>query len=193
LSALARLLIARDSAKGGAMATTDSNTEALEWLQKLQPNRDPYEYLVQRKFPGYKAVQYAPISLGNIGRSGISHDDRREKLLKEVESFRAELKAKPLREIKTLYEQEQEKERQALAAKAEREEQQRFFNRPDANADFIHWAKMTYWTLDEALALTFGKSPLTLHKFSLFSDFRRLSVLASNATARRGRLGLRRD
>ena len=34
---------------------------------------------------------------------------------------------------------------------------------------------------------------LTLHKFSLFSDFRRLSVLASNATARRGRLGLRRD
>ena len=141
------------------MATTDSNTEALEWLQKLQPNRDPYEYLVQRKFPGYKAVQYAPISLGNIGRSGISHDDRREKLLKEVESFRAELKAKPLREIKTLYEQEQEKERQALAAKAEREEQQRFFNRPDANADFIHWAKMTYWTLDEALALTFGKSP----------------------------------
>ena len=90
--------------------------------------------------------------------AAFSHDDR-EKRLKEVESFRAELKAKPLREIKTLYEEAQEKERQALAAKAEREEQQRFFNQPDANADFIHWAKMTYWTLDEALALTFGKSP----------------------------------
>jgi len=38
-----------------------------------------------------------------------------------------------------------------------------------------------------------GDMTLTLHKFSLFSDFRRLSVLASNATARRGRLGLRRD
>jgi len=36
-----------------------------------------------------------------------------------------------------------------------------------------------------------GKLPLTLHKFSLLGDFRRLSVLASNATAHHGRLDLR--
>jgi len=113
------------------MATTDSDTEVLEWLVQLRPHRDPYEYLIHRKFPDYTAML---LSLGNIGRSGISHGYR-DRRLKEVESFRAELKAKPLKEIKTLCEEE----RQALAAKADLEEEQRFFNQPDANADFIHW------------------------------------------------------
>ncbi len=97
----------------------------------------PYEYLIQRKFPDYTAVL---LSLVN-GRSGISHGYRgyRERRLKEVESFRAELKAKPLKEIKTLCEEE----RQACAAKADLEEKQRFFNQPHAKADFAYWSKNT--------------------------------------------------
>ena len=35
----------------------------------------------------------------------------------------------------------------------------RFFNAPNSRADFLHWAKATYWTLEEAIALSFGKSP----------------------------------
>ena len=44
-------------------------------------------------------------------------------------------------------------------AQAEREEQTRFFNQPYVKADFDHWSKAVYWTLDEAIALSFGKAP----------------------------------
>jgi hypothetical protein len=34
-----------------------------------------------------------------------------------------------------------------------------FFNQPDAVADYDHWSKTAHWTLDEAIALSFGKAP----------------------------------
>ena len=62
-------------------------------------------------------------------------------------------------EVQALYEQERAKERMEWQAKADREEAQRFFNQPGAEADFEHWSKAAYWTLDEAIALSFGKAP----------------------------------
>jgi hypothetical protein len=44
-------------------------------------------------------------------------------------------------------------------AKSDYDENQRVFNKPCAVADFDYWSHMTYWTLDEALALSFGKAP----------------------------------
>jgi hypothetical protein len=44
-------------------------------------------------------------------------------------------------------------------SEAQREEAQRFFNQPRAEADFEHWSKFAYWTLDEAIALSLGKTP----------------------------------
>jgi hypothetical protein len=44
-------------------------------------------------------------------------------------------------------------------AKSDYDENQRVFNRPSAVADFDYWSRMSYWTLDEALALSFGKAP----------------------------------
>jgi hypothetical protein len=46
-----------------------------------------------------------------------------------------------------------------LQARARLEEEQRFFHRPYARADFEHWSKAAHWTLDEAIALSFGKAP----------------------------------
>jgi hypothetical protein len=34
-----------------------------------------------------------------------------------------------------------------------------FFSSPDANADVGYWAKISYWKIDEAVALSFGKDP----------------------------------
>jgi hypothetical protein len=65
----------------------------------------------------------------------------------------------PREELQFLYGQKQVKERQQTLAKAEFEEQLRFFNRPHAKADLTHWSKASYWTLDEAIALSFGKAP----------------------------------
>lgn len=36
------------------------------------------------------------------------------------------------------------------------------FNQPHARADFDHWAKMEYWTVDEGIALLLGRSPAAL-------------------------------
>jgi hypothetical protein len=37
-----------------------------------------------------------------------------------------------------------------------------FFDQPDAAADFDHWSKAEYWSLDEAIALILGKAPETV-------------------------------
>ena len=46
-----------------------------------------------------------------------------------------------------------------LEAEAAREEKERFFNLPSADADFSHWSKAAQWFLGEAVALSFGKAP----------------------------------
>jgi hypothetical protein len=40
-----------------------------------------------------------------------------------------------------------------------KQENERFYNQRYANADFVHWAKAAHWTIDEAIALSFGKEP----------------------------------
>src|SRR5262245_50113135 len=64
-----------------------------------------------------------------------------------------------LAQLRALVDQQQAKEAAELRAKLVREDQQRFFNRPSAQADFEHWGKAAFWTMDEAIALSFGKEP----------------------------------
>lgn len=73
--------------------------------------------------------------------------------------YKNELKVLPGDELFALYKQIQAKYLEEIQAKDEQQEQQRFFNQPHAKADFLHWSKATYWTLDEAIALVFGKAP----------------------------------
>jgi hypothetical protein len=47
----------------------------------------------------------------------------------------------------------------AALADVRREEDARFFTQPQAKADFGHWSKAEHWSLDEAIALVFGKAP----------------------------------
>ena len=44
-------------------------------------------------------------------------------------------------------------------AEGERNAAKPFFEQKSADADFEYWGKAAYWTLDEAVALSFGKSP----------------------------------
>ncbi|MBQ4853748.1 hypothetical protein IMW82_03515 [Rhodanobacter sp. B2A1Ga4] len=48
---------------------------------------------------------------------------------------------------------------EAMKAKAVEEERSLFFNQPHAVADLSYWGKMALWTLEEAIALSLGKSP----------------------------------
>jgi hypothetical protein len=80
-------------------------------------------------------------------------------LAREIAAYKAQLLQLPPGQLQALAESEFEKQRAEIAAKAEREDRERFFNQPYAEADFDHWSKAAHWTLDEAIALSFGKAP----------------------------------
>ena len=45
------------------------------------------------------------------------------------------------------------------AVEKQKEEEERYFNQPDAMADYVHWSQCACWTLDEAVALSLGRDP----------------------------------
>ena len=110
-------------------------------------------FLVRRKFGG-TLVRTRLID----GRRITSYVTARDRCLREEERYEAKLRTMPPEHLQALYEEEQARERVELQAKADREAQ-RFFNQPEAEADFEHWSKAADWTLDEAIALSFGKAP----------------------------------
>jgi hypothetical protein len=74
-------------------------------------------------------------------------------------------------QVEALYEEtrEQERVRQEVAEKETRSarERARFFNKPNAVADFDYWAQAAFWSADEATALSFGKEPDVVNLRSL--------------------------
>jgi hypothetical protein len=120
------------------------------------PSFEPVDFLLERRFgAGARCADTVfPVTLSS--RPPVRTDPDRAK---RVAQYRAKLLALPSDELKVLVEEEREKQRAELAAKTEREERERFFNQPLARADFDHWSKAAHWTLDEAIALSFGKAP----------------------------------
>jgi hypothetical protein len=120
------------------------------------PNFEPIDFLLERRFGA--GVRYDdtvfPVSLSS--RPPVRTDPDRAK---RVAQYRAELLALPSDALKVLVEGEREQQRAELVARTEREERERFFNQPLARADFDHWCRAAHWTLDEAIALSFGKAP----------------------------------
>ncbi len=113
------------------------------------------EYLVLRRFPYARAIEFPP-SL-NAGRSRLSGPTAENR--KALTDYRAELGALSAEELVVRYVAEKQREYQQAVEKAEQEERDRFFNLPYANADYDHWSKAAHWTLDEAIALSFGRAP----------------------------------
>jgi hypothetical protein len=123
------------------------------------PQRDLIDFLVDQKFPGARRLQIPPsLALLSDG-TGTIDPEFREKRLKEIDEYRRKLLAMTPKELQERWEAEQEKASRERARRADEEEQKRFFNLPSAEADFDHWSKATYWTLEEAIALSFGKDP----------------------------------
>jgi hypothetical protein len=124
-------------------------------MAKEPTARERIDYLVGRRFPLSYLLKIPPsISLG----SREPPSDTRE-LRKAVEAFTKELAALTSEALVARWKEEKGKEFEQLRAKAEQEERERFFNQPHANADFDHWSKAAHWTLDEAIALSFGRAP----------------------------------
>ena len=109
------------------------------------------DFLVDRKHP-------RPIFDDQSPYSGIPEWQARqaiEGLEAKRENYRQTLLALSPEELASLLESERAKEQIEL----EEIEAAQFFNLPDADADFQYWSRTAHWTLDEAVALTFGKDP----------------------------------
>jgi hypothetical protein len=62
----------------------------------------------------------------------------------------------------------------------ELEENQRFFNQSRADVDVSHWSRMSYWTLDEAVALSLGKDQGLSNGTELGASFIRRPLRANS-------------
>ncbi|HGC5726845.1 TPA: hypothetical protein ACIZAI_001030 [Legionella pneumophila] len=50
------------------------------------------------------------------------------------------------------------------------EEKKAFYSQPDACADFKYWARQAYWTIDEGIALIFGKDPRVVNWENIYGS-----------------------
>jgi hypothetical protein len=113
------------------------------------------EYLVLRRFPNAGSFQ-VPSSSGSRTRYTLPG---KQKLRADVEAYENELRELPQGEIAALYTAERNRESEQQRLKAEADERARHFHQPHANADYNHWSRAAHWSLDEAIALSFGKAP----------------------------------
>lgn len=140
---------------------------------------DPVEYLVHWKFPKLAVFRHAAVR----ETASLSGDEWRD-LLDQAEAYRQELATTPAAERQALVAQARQEEIKRYNEYREIEEKKRFFNRPTADADFAHWASASYWTLDEATALSFGKDPRVV-SWKAIEPHVQISPFAKSFEARR--------
>ncbi|MCD8498105.1 MAG: hypothetical protein LRZ85_08545 [Alphaproteobacteria bacterium] len=121
------------------------------------PTPDYIEFLVARKFPELREPYPSPIAKRYGFNDGIYEDEEpllpvTDEVFKKSEEYRQELENLPQKQVRELYDQEYEKQ-------LSERDRRRFFHQKKADADCDHWSRMPYWSLDEAIALSFGKDP----------------------------------
>lgn len=135
------------------------------------PTEDPIEFLFRNKFPAYKAYQMPHSLMGNDGGPSF---EQREEYLGRANAYKARLNGLSDEDLNRQYVEAKRTAAELQIAKQAAQEQNRPFNQPSANADLTHWAKATYWTLEEAIALSFEKSPEVVN-WQLLESLQRIS------------------
>ena len=108
--------------------------------------------LMALQFPGLST----PVEIANRERMPRGFSDKRAA---NAKAYLLKLTQMTDAELEPIFIHETEKAAAQYRAKWEEEERQRFFNAPGSSAVFQHWAKAAYWSLDEAVALSFRKEP----------------------------------
>jgi hypothetical protein len=102
----------------------------------------------------------------------------------KLDQYVRELKSLTQEELEALYYTELNRKVAQERARAEAEEAERFFNQPYSNADFDHWSKMAYWTIEEAIALSLGKNPEYVD-WKKIESYKQVSPLVRDYSKRR--------
>ncbi len=116
------------------------------------PEFDPINYLVAKRFPPQL----------NASRSPFANDEAQIQFAEResaIEAYVEELRAKSTAEIDILVKAQWKKQAELEQLRMKDEEAARWYNKPICVADFEHWSKAAYWSLEEGIALSFGKEP----------------------------------
>ena len=140
---------------------------------------DPLEYLVRRKFPLASRMATASSPQGSA-----TTNEHARVLDAQAAGYAEELKALPPNELARLAKEAALAEEEDGQLRRELEGKQRFFNQPSADMDVAHWSRMSYWSIDEAVALSLGKDPRVV-KWLRVKDFLHSSPFATEFEARR--------
>lgn len=113
-------------------------------------------YLVERRFPSQGSNHlFQTVQALNERRDY----ENRGRSLDQSEAYKKELLLKTPAELEKLCNAERLNGILAKNINKPLPGLDRFYDSPFAFADFGHWAKLAYWTLDEAAALSFARNP----------------------------------
>lgn len=143
---------------------TDNPTTAEKLIQHIVEDQ------VDHKYPG----------IGPSELTGPPYYDKKaedpeaplDKIVEAARSFRTKLEMDLAEHTMPQLKEEADKVRRrvsrgSFSAYEKRSEEQQFFNRPEAGADFSHWARAAYWSAEEAVALILGKGPKRVNLINL--------------------------
>lgn len=111
---------------------------------------------------GYLSLRLFPAKAFHQARAQMSDGKIRqadEIVVRAADTYEKALGYLSPASLAALVEDERQLEAAHRQEQSEEAERQRFFNRPDAVANFAFWAGQSRWTLDEATALILGKDP----------------------------------
>jgi hypothetical protein len=112
---------------------------------------NPIQYLINDKYP----LNYLQ-RVREVSSSSLKLD---EDTVRAIAAYRLELEGKTPVELAPQVQEARTREAERSRLYLEKVEAQAFFNQPDADADFTYWARISYWTLEESVALSMGKNP----------------------------------
>jgi hypothetical protein len=113
------------------------------------------DYLVTDRFPTPK------VPIGRVFAAGGGLVSAADQMANAAE-LRGELEKLDGESLRARYETRVTAKANLARAVAEAAEAAHPFNQPHARAVFDHWGKLTYWKVDEGLALLLGRSPSSL-------------------------------
>jgi hypothetical protein len=116
--------------------------------------------ILDLEFPSWRLLQSFATSMQAMAKGD---EQPQHSVLQKANQRGAVLRAMALEELQTLHANlkgNQERQLEAL----------RFYNQPNAQANFPYWLAMDFWTLDEAVALLVKKNPEIVNPASIDKD-----------------------
>ena len=121
---------------------------------------DPILYLILQRYP---ILRFGARS-ENVGKNyDPDFDEKLVTAAEESKAYRDELEQLSTADLKARIADARKREEEVIAAAKKRLEAERFYNQPGSAADFKYWAKLSYWSLEEIVALSLGRDPKTVN------------------------------